>query len=133
MSSLESVRRARGAVSTIVAASALLLGACAPDTINNKGATGFDAYLSSLRGCHPLEIGSADLSVYLANEGMGNQNYQYFIDQTSMLYYNRISSAQYRESLTAFFGDSSSNAASFDCVFAKLPSDRPRAPAGRPY
>ena len=105
---------------------------CAPDSVNSRGATGFNAYLSSLKTCRPLEIGSTDLSVLIGyNDSMLNQNYQYFVDQTSMLYYNRLSPDQYRQALTAFLGSGWQNDASFNCIIGKLPADRPNAPVGR--
>jgi hypothetical protein len=105
---------------------------CAPDSVNSRGATGFNAYLSSLKTCKPLEIGSTDLSVLIDyNNSMMNQNYQYFVDQTSMLYYNRLRPDQYRQALTAFLGAGWQNDASFNCIFSKLPADRPDAPVGR--
>ncbi|MBS0320950.1 MAG: hypothetical protein JSR18_10455 [Proteobacteria bacterium] len=122
----------RARLAALALASALTLAACAPDTVSNKRATGFDAYLNTLRACHPLQIGSMDLSVYLDYDSMGDTQYLYFMDQTSKLYYNRVSYAQYRESMTAFFGAGTSNQASFDCIFNKLPPDRPLAPPGAP-
>jgi hypothetical protein len=112
-----------------VCALAGLATACAPDTINNRAATGFDAYLNKLKSCKPFTIGSVDLSVLVGYDAMGDQNYQYFVDQTSKLYYNRIGFDSYRQSLTGFFGDGSKNGPTFDCIFANLPADRPMAPA----
>ena len=112
-----------------VAACAGLVAACAPDAVNNRAATGFDAYLNKLKTCKPLTIGSMDLSVLVGYNAMGDQNYQYFVDQTSKLYYNRIGFDSYRQSLTGFFGDGSKNGPTFDCIFANLPADRPMAPA----
>ena len=117
----------------IAAVGAVMLAAgCAPDSLNSRGATGFNAYLNSLKTCRPLEIGSTDLSNLIGyNNSMMDQNYQYFVDQTSMLYYNRLSPDQYRQALTAFLGSGWQNDASFNCIFSNLPADRPNAPAGR--
>jgi hypothetical protein len=110
----------------------MFVAGCAPDSVNSRGATGFNAYLSSLKTCKPLEIGSTDLSVLIDyNNSMMNQNYQFFVDQTSMLYYNRLSPDQYRQTLTAFLGAGWQNEASFNCIFSKLPADRPNAPVAR--
>ncbi len=110
-------------------AAALLASACAPDSVNNREATGFNAYLSSLKTCKPLEIGSTDLSVLIDyNMSMMNPNYQYFVDQTSFLYYNRIGRDEYRNNLTANLGAGWQNEASFNCIFDKLPAKRPNAP-----
>ena len=43
----------------------------------------------------------------------------YWLDQTSRLYYRRISPAQYRESLNAFFG--AGNDGTIDCLVNNLP------------
>jgi hypothetical protein len=110
----------------------ILVAGCAPDSVNSRGATGFDAYLTSLESCKPLEIGSTDLSVLIGyDNSMMNQNYQYFVDQTSMLYYNSIGPDQYRQTLTAFLGAGWQNEATFNCIFSKLPADRPNAPVAR--
>lgn len=121
-------------LATALAAAVLALGACAPDTMSNRGATGLNAYMSSLKSCKPLEIGSTDLSVLIDyDSGMMNENYQNFADQTSKLYYNRIGFDEYRQTLTGFLGDGWQNKASFDCIFSKLPADRPSAPPPMRY
>ena len=117
----------RGAIGVVGCAA--LLAACAPDSMNNRAATGFDAYLNQLKTCKPFTIGSMDLSVLVGYNAMGDQNYQYFVDQTSKLYYNRIGFDSYRQSLTGFFGDGATNGPTFDCIFSKLPANRPMAPA----
>lgn len=106
-----------------------VMTACAPDSMNNRAAGGFDGYLNKLKSCKPFTIGTVDLSVLVGYNAMGDQNYQYFVDQTSKLYYNRIGFNSYRESLTGFFGDGAKNGPTFDCIFANLPADRPMAPA----
>ncbi len=85
------ISRKRARFALVAGVCLLALGACAPDTVSNKQATGFNAYLDSLRTCRPLQVGSVDLSVYVDYDAMGNDQYLYFIDQTSKLYYNRIS------------------------------------------
>jgi hypothetical protein len=61
---------------------------------------------------------------------MGNNDYNYFLDVTSKLYYNRMSPASYRQALEGFFGAGTPNNRSFDCIFRTLPPDRPNAPVG---
>ena len=107
-----------------------VLWACAPDSINNRAATGFDAYINKLKTCKPFVIGSIDLAVLIDYNAMGDDNYQNFIDQTSKLYYHRIGFDLYRQSLVGFFGDGPKNQATFDCIQSNLPADRPMGPPG---
>ena len=65
-----------------------------------------------------------DMDTYqLANPlmgGAGGNSYDYWLDQTSKLYYRTISPAQYRESLNAFFG--AGNDGTIDCIVGNLQS-----------
>jgi hypothetical protein len=114
--------------STLLLLCSGIVAGCAPDTVKSMQATGFDGYLQQVGTCRPLQIGDQDIGEMMRQGGMGTDNYNYFLDQTSRLYYNRISAGQYRESLTGFFGSGSSNDASFSCILAKLPAQRPNAP-----
>ncbi len=122
------VRNCRMLVAAL-AGLALLVG-CAPDSINNRAATGFDAYINTLKTCKPFVLGSVDLAVLIDYNAMGDDNYQNFMDQTSKLYYHRISFDLYRQSLKGFFGDGPQNQATFDCIQSHLPADRPMGPPG---
>jgi hypothetical protein len=51
--------------------------------------------------------------------GAGGNSYDFWLDQTSRLFYRRISPAGYRESLNAFFG--AGNDGTIDCILANLP------------
>jgi hypothetical protein len=105
--------------------------ACAPDTVRSTQATGFNAYIKKLgEVCRPLLIGDADVGEWIRMNSMGVDNYNYFIDVTSKLYYNRLSPAGYRQAVTGFLGAGSSNERSFDCIIGNLPPDRPSAPVG---
>jgi hypothetical protein len=66
-------------------------------------------------------LGGQEMS-WALQTGAGDNNYSYFLDQTSKLYYQRISAAGYGESLTAFFGAGYDRA--INCVIAKLPAER---------
>jgi hypothetical protein len=108
-----------------------LLAACAPDSIRSVEATGFNAYMQKLgQVCQPMLIGDADVGEWIRRNEMGNDNYTYFFDLTSKLYYNRLTPDGYRQAVVGFFGPGSSNDRSFDCIFRNLPADRPSAPVG---
>jgi len=103
-----------------VIAAMLLLAACAPDSVSNYQATGFNAFLKTIQvQCSPLLLGGQEMS-WALQSGAGDNNYVYFLDQTSKLYYQRIGPGGYREGLTAFFGAGYDRA--INCVIAKLPA-----------
>jgi hypothetical protein len=108
-----------------VSAAALLAGlvsACAPDSWSNVQATGFNGFLKTIQvQCSPLLLGGQEMS-WALQSGAGDNNYMYFLDQTSKLYYQKLSPSAYAESLTAFFGAGYDRA--INCVIAKLPADR---------
>ena len=124
-------RHAMGALAIAVAALAVLVSGCAPDTVRSVDATGFNAYMKKLgQVCEPLLIGDADVGEWIRMNDMSVNNYNYFVDATSKLYYNRLSQASYRQAVVGFLGPGSSNDRSFDCIFRNLPPDRPNAPVG---
>jgi hypothetical protein len=121
--------------STCLTVAPLLLAAavagCAPDSVSNRQATGFNGYLNALTtNCRSLVIGSSDVGNWLLMRGSNDPNYPYFFDMTSKLYYGTVSLDAYREGLTGFLGPGSTNAQSFACIFANLPSQRPPGGAG---
>jgi hypothetical protein len=98
----------------------VVLSGCAPDAWTSVQATGFNGYLKTIQvQCSPLLLGGQDMS-WALQTGAGDNNYNYFLDQTSKLYYRKISPSGYGESLTAFFGAGYDRA--IDCVIAKLPA-----------
>jgi hypothetical protein len=102
-----------------LAAALIALAACAPDAVNNRAATGLDAYVSQVqRTCAPVQLGRYQLATPLMGGG-GDGSYDYWLDQTSRLYNRTITPAQYRESLTAFFGPG--NDATIGCIVGQLP------------
>jgi len=110
---------------------AIALAGCAPDSIRSVEATGFNGYLNKIgQVCQPLLIGDADVGEWIRMNAMGNDNYTYFVDVTSKLYYNRLTPAGYRQAVVGFLGPGGSNDRSFDCIFRNLPADRPNAPVG---
>jgi len=97
-----------------------MLGACAPDAMNNRAATGFNGFIDQIsRACAPIQLGRYQLADPLMG-GAGNSSYSYWLDQTSRLYYQRIGTAQYRQSLNAFFG--AGNDSTIDCIVRNLPA-----------
>ena len=115
----------------VAAALAATMAGCAPDAVRSVEATGFNGYMKKLsQVCQPLLIGSADVGEWIRMTDMGVDNYAYFVDVTSKLYYNRLTQAGYRQAVVGFFGPGSSNERSFDCIFRNLPPDRPNAPVG---
>jgi hypothetical protein len=114
----------------LAVAAATTVGACAPDAYRSSQATGFNAYIQKLgQVCHPLQIGDQDITRYILEQATGEQNYIYFLDNTSRLYYNRITPQSYRQALVGFFGAGTYNDQSFNCIFLNLPPDRPNAPS----
>lgn len=110
---------------------AFSVAGCAPDAYRSAQATGFNAYIQKLgQVCKPLQIGDQDISRKIWEQANGDDNYIYFIDNTSRLYYNQLSQASYRQALVGFFGAGTYNDASFNCIYANLPPDRPNAPQG---
>jgi hypothetical protein len=119
---------ARIAVAATLAAT---LAGCAPDAVRSVEATGFNAYMKKLgQVCQPLLIGSADVGEWIRMNDMSVNNYNYFVDVTSKLYYNRLTQDGYRQAVVGFLGPGSSNERSFECIFRNLPADRPSAPVG---
>lgn len=107
------VTRALAVVSTVC-----VVG-CAADAVNNRAATGFDAFVNKVsQACSPIQLGPYQLSNPLMGGASGN-SYDYWLDQTSRLYDRRIGAGQYRESLTAFFG--AGNDGTIDCIVRELP------------
>jgi hypothetical protein len=110
-----------------VAAIAALAG-CAPDALNNRAATGFNAYLDQIAvACKPLTIGRYDMTYRLTNKGVYGDDFDYFFDLTSKLYYQRTSPEAYRSGINGFFGAGVTTNRSIDCILANLPTDRPVA------
>jgi len=117
----------RRAALALVAASAIT--ACAPDAVTNKYATGFNAYLDQIAvACKPLMIGSYDMTYRLQQKGIYSDDFNYFFDLTSRLYYRRVSPSDYRSGVNGFFGGGATTDRSIDCIVANLPADRPPDP-----
>jgi hypothetical protein len=105
-----------------------VLAGCAPDTVSNRYATGFNAYVNQIAvACKPLMVGQYDMTYQLQHKGVYGDNYDYFFDATSQLYYQRKTPADYRSAINGFFGGGATTDRSIDCIIANLPADRPAA------
>ncbi len=105
-----------------------VLTGCAPDTVSNRYATGFNAYLNQIAvACKPLMVGQYDMTYRLQNKGIYGDDFNYFFDATSQLYYQRKTPADYRSAINGFFGGGATTDRSIDCIIANLPADRPAA------
>jgi hypothetical protein len=111
-----------------VALVVVALAACAPDAVTNKNATGFNAYLGQIAtACKPLMIGSYDMSYQIQRQGIYDDDYNYFLDVTSRLYYQRMTAVDYRSAINGFFGAGATTDRGIECIIANLPADRPQA------
>ncbi len=106
------------------------LTGCAPEAFNNLQARGFNSYLATLQEqCRNFYIGPYNIQAWLRNGGDNDvDEYTYWLDQTSRLYYNRITFDQYRNSITGSLGGGAYNTQSFDCIRRLLPAHRPDSP-----
>jgi hypothetical protein len=106
----------------------IALAGCAPDAVTNKYATGFNAFLDAIAvQCKPLMIGSYDMTYRLQRQGIYGDDFNYFFDATSQLYYQRSTPADYRSAINGFFGAGATTNRGIDCIIANLPADRPKA------
>jgi len=123
--------RTASAIRAMATVAAMTLCSCAPDAVRNNAATGFNGYLDSLKtACPNLRIGTSDVGQWI-QYGSGDNDYNYWLDMTSRLYYGRVSPAEYRSAVGAQLGASTSNAAAFDCMIGALPVQRDSAPPPR--
>jgi hypothetical protein len=124
----------RGSRLLATASLAAILSACAPDAWQSYKATGFNDYLNVVQAqCQPLWIGEMYLQTFDMSSAGGHQsNFSALLDNTSRLYYNRITPTDFRvavQSQAMTSTDARTNR-SIDCMIAQLPSDRPRSPPG---
>jgi hypothetical protein len=122
------------ALATCAAAACVALSACAPDAWQSYKASGFNDYLNVVQAkCQPLWVGANQMRTIDASAWAGQGGgFDQWLDTTSRLYYNRITPAQYRESVQALVmstKDARTNR-SIDCIIAQLPADRPTSPGG---
>jgi hypothetical protein len=122
------VRTTKGFTGTLVALGAAgLLGACAPDAF--KASPGYDAFLDQVQNaCYYKRIGPINVGEMLANPG--SMQSTYFIDQTSRLYFGKITRESWTSGVTAFIQGRASDPG-VQCVLSELDKARAaQAPAG---
>ncbi|KAI3589100.1 hypothetical protein D9X30_5912 [Cupriavidus sp. U2] len=124
--------RLRPLLSIAVLTAAAGLTACAPDSFRNYEARGLNNYLDKIQAvCANTRLNSRPLGEWLrSGSDDSDSNYVYWLDQTSRLYYNRITVPQYRDSIAGAFGGNQPNADALDCIVRNLPPDRPTSPPG---
>jgi hypothetical protein len=111
---------------TFAAVAAAAITGCAPDAWNAQ--PGFDGFLNQIsQQCYPMRIGMTLVSDLVDNPA------PYFIDETSRLYYGKISAANYRSAITSFSDNSAATNQAIDCILSKLPSAPPAAPGMTPF
>jgi hypothetical protein len=97
------------------------LVACAPDAW--KPSAGFDGFLNQVQNaCYYQRIGVVNVGDMLTNPG--NMQSTYFIDQTSRLYYGKVTRSQWTSGVTAFIQGRDSDPG-VQCVLEQL--DKARA------
>lgn len=100
----------------LAALAAAALAACAPDAW--KPAPGFDGFLTQVQNaCYYQRIGMVNVGDMLNNPG--NMQSIYFTDQTSRLYYGRISRDNWTSAVTAFIQGRASDPG-VQCVLGEL-------------
>ncbi len=106
-------------------ASALIaLAGCAPDAWNSRQATGYNGFVNRIaQECYPMQLGSYQMSQQIQRNEM-DDNYIYFLDQTSRVYYGQITQAAYRDSINGFFQGSATTDIALDCILSKLPQNQ---------
>jgi len=108
-----------------IAAAGLLAG-CAPDSI--RPAPGYDQFLDTIaKKCFPQQLGQ-----YLISDLIYGSS-AYFLDETSRLYFGKISQASYRNAMVSFSNDSAATHRGVDCILSYLPSAPPPLPGSTPY
>ena len=96
---------------------ATALAGCAPDSW--RYAPTFNDFLRQIsRECHPSSIGMKQISNLNSDS--------FFVNQTSRLYHNRISTHQYVTAINGFFPGN--NAAALDCILERVPRGGEPAP-----
>jgi hypothetical protein len=109
------------------------LAGCAPDAWNNRQATGFNGFLNSLAtACEPLMIGARDIGDAIRRGSVVSDDYSYFLDVTSQLYYGTMAPEAYRRSITGFFGAGADTSRSIDCIVSRAAANRPPPPGAPP-
>jgi hypothetical protein len=95
---------------------ALAVAACAPDAW--KPAPGFDGFLTQVQNaCYYQRIGMVNVGDMLSNPG--NMQSVYFTDETSRLYFGKITRENWTSAVTAFIQGHASDPG-VQCVLEQL-------------
>jgi hypothetical protein len=116
-----------------VTVAALALAGCAPDQFSNYRATGFDGFVDmAARECAPLQVGPMVITPNYEPPNYATAQYGVWLDQTSNLYYKRISPETYVQNINNYF-PGERTAVATRCLVSKLPppEQRPSAPPPR--
>jgi hypothetical protein len=112
------------ALRAVAVAAAATLAACAPDAW--KPSPGFDGFLNQVQNaCYYQRIGLINVGDMLTNPG--NMQSGYFIDQTSRLYFGKITRDSWTSGVTAFIQGRASDPG-VQCVLGQL--DKAQASPG---
>jgi hypothetical protein len=115
-------------VALTLLATATLVSGCAPDAWSNVKATGFNAYLNQIAvECAPLYAGPQVITVNYEPPNYATDDYDQWIDQTSRVYYRKISPQTYLTNVDNLLGARSLNSAK--CAVSKLPADTEAPPS----
>jgi hypothetical protein len=116
--------------SAIAALGVIVSAGCAPDQFSNYKATGFNAFVDGASvDCAPLQVGPMVITPNYTAPNYATAQYGVWLDQTSNLYYKRITPAAYIENINNLFpGERTARAT--QCLVSKLPpaEQRPSAP-----
>jgi hypothetical protein len=107
-----------------------LAAGCAPDQLSNYQASGFNAFVDSAAvACAPLQFGPMVITKNYDPPNYVTAQYGAWLDQTSNLYYKRISPEAYLSNINNLF-PGGRTAAAAQCLVSKLPppEQRPSAP-----
>ena len=95
---------------------------CAPDAWNSQQQAGFGKWLDGVVAqCGRMPTGDGTLGEALQGLGAAAADGSYYLDQTSRLFYGKITPESYRSSVAAFAVSSAEGRAAADCVIAQLP------------
>jgi len=119
-------------LSAVTFALGLPLAACAPDSVRNFEAKGFNQYVDRIQNtCADTRLGTHAVGEWLrTGSDDSDSEYVYWLDQTSRLYYQRIDVPAYRASIAGAMGGDKINAEALDCIVRLLPPNRPYRPSG---
>jgi hypothetical protein len=114
----------RSAVAIPLTLAAIALAGCAPDAV--KPSSPFDAFLAQIRNdCYTQRIGGVNVGALL--EPTGSNQAVYFVDQTSRLYFGKISREAWTTGVTGFLVGRATDPG-VKCVLDRLPAKPPAAP-----